>query len=230
MKLLLTEDDPHLGAALTVGFEQDGHSIEWVRTGAAALDSLNSNKYDCVLLDLGLPDISGESLLNTIRAQADTTPFIVITARGQVQDRITLLDRGADDYMVKPLDIDELSARIRAMVRRASSVDAHDKEINCGPLTLTPSNLTASWHGNIVALSRKEYWVLETFVRTKGETLSLKQLEEILYGFGDEVESNAVQVHIHHLRRKFSRELIRTVHGIGYRFGLDCAAASPLGN
>jgi DNA-binding response OmpR family regulator len=218
MNILLIEDDKHFGAALVTCFEQDGYSINWVESAAESIAALNAKKYDCVLLDLGLPDISGERLLEAVRAQNDTTPFIVITARGLIQDRISLLDLGADDYMVKPVDIYELSARVRAAVRRANPGEARGATINFGPLALMPVNLTATWHGEPVQLSTKEFWVLEIFMRMKGEVLSLRQLEEILYGFGDEVGSNAVQVHIHHIRKKFSPDLIRTVHGLGYQF------------
>jgi DNA-binding response OmpR family regulator len=218
MNILLTEDDKHFGSALATCFEQDGHSIDWVQSVAESLSALKTKKYDCVLLDLGLPDMSGERLLEAVRTQDDITPFIVITARGLIHDRISLLDLGADDYMVKPVDIYELLARVRAAVRRANPDEERGATINCGPLTLTPNNLTATWHGESIPLSTKEFWVLEVFMRMKGEVLSLRQLEEILYGFGDEVGSNAVQVHIHHIRKKFSPDLIRTVHGLGYQF------------
>lgn len=224
MKLLLVEDDLPLGALVKQGIESEGHQVEWVQSAASATTALLQTPYDCMLLDLGLPDLPGEHLLAAMRAKNDQTPVIVITARGQMHDRISLLDCGADDYMIKPIDLDELMARIRAAVRRTKGGEKRDTVITCGPLELHPYNLTATWHGDIVPLSKKEFWVLETFTRTKGEVLSLRQLEEILYGFGDEVGSNAVQVHIHYLRQKFSEDIIVTVRGEGYRFGLPRTA------
>lgn len=223
MRLLLAEDDKHLGAAAKAGLAQEGHAVDWAQTGTEAVLALKTHQYDCFLLDLGLPDIPGESLLKAMRARNDSTPVIVITAKGQVQDRIEMLDVGADDYLVKPFDIDELAARMRAIVRRTTAPQDMGAELEYGPLKLSPSSRTATWHGEIVPLTNKEFWVLETFLRKKGRVLTRRQLEEALYGWGDEVESNAVEVYIHHLRRKFTPSLIHTIRGVGYQLGLDSA-------
>jgi DNA-binding response OmpR family regulator len=221
MRILLAEDDKHMGAAAKAGLAQEGHAVDWALTGTEAVIALKTHQYDCLLLDLGLPDISGESLLKAMRARNDATPVIVITARGQVQDRIDVLDVGADDYLVKPFDIDELAARMRAIMRRVTAPQDASADLEYGPLRLSPSSRTAKWHGDIVPLTNKEFWVLETFLRKKGRVLTRRQLEEALYGWGDEVESNAVEVYIHHLRRKFSPTLIHTIRGVGYQLGLE---------
>jgi DNA-binding response OmpR family regulator len=221
MRLLLAEDDKHIGAAAKAGLAQEGHAVDWAQNGTEAVHALKTHQYDCLLLDLGLPDIPGESLLKAMRARNDSTPVIVITARGQVQDRIDLLDVGADDYIVKPFDIDELAARLRAIVRRTTAPQDMGADLEYGPLRLSPASRAATWHGEIVPLTNKEFWVLETFLRKKGRVLTRRQLEEALYGWGDEIESNAVEVYIHHLRRKFSSSLIHTIRGVGYQLGLD---------
>ncbi len=219
MRVLLAEDDDMLGAATRAGLVQDGYIVDWVREGAAFLAVIKVHTYDAVLLDLGLPDASGVDLLRTLRSTQNHTPVIIITARGQVSDRVQLLDLGADDYVSKPFDLDELTARIRAVTRRGVGQAA--EALECGPLRLNLSSHTATWREAPLSLTNKEFWLLETFLRNRPRVLSRRQLEEAVYGWGDEVESNAVEVHIHHLRKKISPQVIRTVRGVGYQFGND---------
>jgi DNA-binding response OmpR family regulator len=216
MKLLLIEDDAALGRSTVIGLEQDGHEVKWVTTGGEGLALARTQEFDCLLLDLGLPDLSGEECLRTLRATRDTTPVIVLTARGMVGDRIGLLDQGADDYIVKPYDLDEIGARIRAVARRARSGEDQGEQAH-GPLRLMPVTRTAMWHERPVTLTNKEFWILDTLMRGPGDLHSRAQLERVLYGHGEEVGSNAVEVHVHHLRRKLPAGLIQTVRGAGYR-------------
>ena len=219
MRLLLVEDDELLGAAVQKGLTRTGYAVDWVRIGADALLAASTQKYDAALLDLGLPDTSGESLLKSLRHHQPDLSIVVMTARGAIHDRVSLLDIGADDYMVKPVDLDEVGARLRALSRRIGSSREPDAEIEYGPLKLVPSRHLALWHGAPVRLTKKEYWLLETFLRNKNKVLSRAQLEESLYGWGEEIGSNTVEVYIHFLRRKFSPALIQTERGVGYQLG-----------
>jgi DNA-binding response OmpR family regulator len=221
MRLLLVEDDQLFGSAVQKLLTRTGYAIDWVQAGNDAPVALGTHDYECVLLDLGLPDISGEQLLKSIRRRHPVVSVAVVTARGSVHDRVTMLDLGADDYMVKPVDLDELSARLRALARRRMPADsmAADVELRHGALTLIPARHLATWHGEAVQLTNKEYWVLEMFLRKKDHILTRAQLEESLYGWGQENCSNTVEVYIHFLRRKFCHGLIETVRGLGYRLG-----------
>ncbi len=219
MRLLIVEDDELLGSAVHKGLTRSGYAVDWIQQGADLALAMRNHLYECVLLDLGLPDISGETLLKSIRLRDPGISVIVMTARGGVQDRITLLDIGADDYMVKPVDLDELTARVRAVQRRRQSASEGGAELEHGALRLYPSRRVATWRGETVALTNKEYWVLETFLRKKNQLLTRSQLEEALYGWGEEIGSNAVEVYIHYLRRKLGAGLIQTVRGMGYQLG-----------
>ncbi len=219
MRVLVVEDDELFGSALYKALARAGHAVEWNRRGRDVNASAVGFRHDAIVVDLGLPDIAGESLVKAIRARDPTVAIIVATARGGLMDRIKLFDMGADDYLVKPFDLDELLARLRAFARRAhpdGAARARPAELVHGPLRLFPSRHTATWHERPVSLTRKQYGLLETFVRHKNQVLSRSQLEEALYGFDEEVGSNAVEVHVHHLRRKFSNRLIVTVRGLGY--------------
>jgi DNA-binding response OmpR family regulator len=215
MRTLLIEDDPLLGPAIKRGLEQDGFAVDLVADGHAADAAVLSHAYDVIVLDLGLPRVEGDTLLRAWRARDDTTPVIVLTARGFVMDRVRLLDMGADDYLVKPFDLIELCARMRALVRRSAGAAADVLEH--GPIRLARDSRTVTFNGSRVDLTNKEFSILEALLRNRNRVLSRRQLEESLYGWGDEVESNAVEVHIHHLRRKLGRDLIATVRGVGYR-------------
>jgi DNA-binding response OmpR family regulator len=219
MRLLLVEDDEMFGAALQKSLLRDGYAVDWIRCGRELLPAMRSAEYECVLLDLNLPDTTGEASLKLIRGRTPGLSVIVVTARGGVMDRITLLDLGADDYLVKPVDLEEVSARVRSVTRRAQSVPGGAAVLTHGPLKLHPARRSATWAGNVVALTNKEFWVLETLVRRKNQVLTRAQLEDALYGWGEEVDSNAIEVYVHFLRRKFHASLIRTVRGAGYQLG-----------
>lgn len=214
MRLLLVEDDPMIGDGVQRGLRQEGHTVDWVRDGAAAQLALAEGVHEMLLLDLGLPHLSGLDLLAGLRRQGVELPVLVITARDAVADRVKGLDAGADDYLVKPFDLDELSARIRALMRRrggrASPLIEH------GALTLDPATRAVTLDGRPVSLSGREFALLHALLERPGMPLSRAQLEERLYGWGEEVESNAVEVHIHSLRRKLGAAWIRNVHGVGY--------------
>lgn len=215
MRVLIVEDDAALGPSTAHGLEFEGFAVDLRSDGEGANAALVAQKYDAIVLDLGLPGVSGEELLRSWRERADFSPVIVLTARGFVLDRVRLLNLGADDYLVKPFDLLELSARLRALGRRQGGKG--DAVLEFGPLLLSRSEHIAIWNGVRVDLTKREYRILETLLRNRDRVLSRKQLEEALYGWGEEVESNAIEVHVHNLRRKLSRTLIETVRGAGYR-------------
>jgi DNA-binding response OmpR family regulator len=219
MRLLVVEDDDLLGAAIQKGLTRSGYAVDWIRKGNDLAVAIHTHEYDAVLLDLGLPDICGETLLKSLRVRAPNILVVVMTARGAVHDRVSLLDLGADDYMVKPVDLDELGARLRAVARRAHAAPEMEVEIEHGALKLLPSRRAATWNGNPIPLTNKEFQLLEALVRKKNQILTRAQLEEALYGWGEEIGSNAVEVYIHALRRKFCIALIQTVRGVGYQLG-----------
>lgn len=214
MRLLLVEDDPLLGDGIRVGLQQSGFVVDWVKDGLAAKLALQAEAYALVVLDLGLPRLSGTDLLKWLRVTGNDTPVLILTARDAVEDRVGGLDAGADDYLIKPFDLDELSARIRALLRRAGGratpLIVHDQ------LEIDPASRQVTLAGKPVELSPREYAILLALLEGAGRALSREQLEQSLYGWGDEVESNAVEVHIHHLRKKLGAELIRTIRGVGY--------------
>lgn len=214
MRLLLVEDDPMIGASVQSGLRLEGYTVDWVRDGAAADLAVANGVYELILLDLGLPRKSGLDLLAGLRKKGHAMPVLVITARDSVADRVKGLDAGADDYLVKPFDLDELSARIRALLRRqagrASPVIEH------GALSLNPATHEVVLNGAPVNLSAREFALLHALLEQPGVPLSRAQLEERLYGWDEEVESNTVEVYIHALRRKLGAEWIRNVRGVGY--------------
>ena len=221
MRLLLIEDEDVLGRATAQSLVRAGFRVDRVLTGSEALAAIRTHDYDIVLLDLGLPDLGGEEVLRQLRAQRNTVPVVVMTARGQIEDRIQLLDLGADDYLVKPVDVNELQARMRALKRRVSAAtDANDQQV-VGALTLSQAARTVTWAGRPVTLTAKEYDVLEALVMRRPRVVSRAQIEEALYGWGDEVESNSIEVYVHFLRRKLSPKVIVTVRGRGYQLGSD---------
>jgi len=214
MRLLLVEDDNMIGDAVRAGLRQEGFTVDWVREAEAGDTALRTEPYALLLLDLGLPRKSGLEWLRELRKRGDPTPVLVITARDAVADRIAGLDGGADDYLVKPFDLDELAARVRAVLRRHGGRAA--PLLQHGELTLDPATRQATWKGQPVTLSAREYALLAALLERPGAILSRAQLEQRLYGWGEEVESNAVEVHIHHLRRKLGADTIRNVRGLGY--------------
>ena len=214
MRILLAEDDTILGDGLRAGLRQLGFQVDWVRDGMAAERELLSGDYAAAVLDLGLPLQDGMIVLQAIRARKITLPVLVLTARDAVPDRILGLDLGADDYVVKPVDLHELGARLRSLVRRAHG-QVQDI-LQCGAVTLDYSARQVRLHGEDVALSTREFDLLYALMLNAGRVMSREQLEQQLYSWGYEVESNAIEVHIHHLRRKLFAEVIQTVRGIGY--------------
>ena len=214
MRLLLVEDDSMIGAAAQEGLRREGHTVDWVRTGREAEAAVAGGDYDLVLLDLGLPGRDGLTILKSWRARAVGVPVLIVTARDAVADRIAGLDAGADDYLVKPFDLDELSARVRAVLRRRSG--RSDAVIKVHGLEIDTVAKRGKWKGQDVALSAREYALLEALADRPGAYLTRAQLEERLYGWDEEIASNAVEVHIHALRRKLDPELIRNVRGLGY--------------
>ncbi|MBL0089508.1 MAG: winged helix-turn-helix domain-containing protein [Ideonella sp.] len=223
MRILLAEDDPLLGDGLRAGLRQLGFQVDWVRDGQAAARELRAEPYAAAVLDLGLPLKDGMDVLTEARRAGLKLPILVLTARDAVPDRIRGLDVGADDYVVKPVDLHELAARLRALVRRAHGQPQEGLQAN--GVALDPAarsvRLTADASGEPVALSAREFDLLHTLMLNAGRVLSREQLEQHLYSWGQEVESNAVEVHIHHLRRKLGAEVIRTVRGVGYMVPRD---------
>jgi two-component system response regulator QseB len=214
MRLLLVEDDAMIGAAARQGLRQDGHAVDWVRDGVQAEAAISATSYDLVLLDLGLPRKDGLSVLRSVRAKGRGLPVIIITARDAVTDRIAGLDAGADDYLVKPYDLDELSARVRAVMRRHAGRAL--AQVRVGDLAIDAATHQVPWKGRDVAISAREFAVLEALADRPGAIVSRAQLEDRLYGWEEEIGSNAIEVHIHALRRKLDPALIRNVRGLGY--------------
>jgi len=214
MRILLVEDDTLLGDGLRAGLAQDGDAVDWVQDGAAADAALRADRFALVVLDLALPRLSGLDVLRALRERGDGTPVLILTARDAVADRIKGLDAGADDYLVKPFDLGELKARARALVRRAAGRGS--SEIRHGDLVVDPAAHTVTLKGAPVELSPSEFAVLHELLQNAGRVLSRDRLEASLYGFAGEIESNAVEVYVHHLRRKLGAGLIRTIRGVGY--------------
>lgn len=215
MRLLLVEDDAMIGEAIRAGLRREGFTVDWVYDGESALRVLRTDAFDLLLLDLGLPRKGGLEVLTAARARGDELPVLIITARDAVSDRVQGLDAGADDYLVKPFDLDELAARIRALLRRKSGRTAPAVE-HLG-VVLNPATHSVLRDGREIALSPKEFALLQLLMERPGTILSRARIEERLYGWGEEVESNAVEVHIHGLRRKLGADYVLNVRGVGYR-------------
>jgi two-component system response regulator QseB len=214
MRLLLIEDDIILGDGVKVGLMQANYAVNWVTDGEAGEHALQVETYDALILDLSLPKKDGLKILQALRARGDKLPVLILTARDTVNDKVMGLDAGADDYLVKPFDLDELTARLRALLRRQyGRVRA---EIEYGNLYLDPAAHTLTQAGQAITLSHREFAILQTLLENVGKVLSRTQLEESLYGWDDLIESNAVEVHIHHLRKKLGKDIIRTIRGVGY--------------
>ncbi len=216
MRVLLIEDDQMISEAVRTALEQDGYAVECIGDGASAAAALATSSFDIVLLDLGLPKRSGLEVLREARRRGTTTPVIIITARDDVQSRVAGLDSGADDYLVKPFDLDELAARMRSVLRRGAGRGGTSAAIEHAGIRLDPVTREVSQEGEPVSLSAREYAVLEALMLRPGAILSRAQLEDRLYGWGGEIESNAVEVYVHALRRKLGSDAIRTVRGVGY--------------
>ena len=214
MRILLAEDDPLLGDGLRAGLRQRGFQVDWVRDGAAAEREMRAEPYAAAVLDLGLPRIDGIDVLRAVRAAGRTLPVLVLTARDAVDDRVRGLDGGADDYVIKPIDLDELAARLRALVRRAHG--QAQGALRVQDVVLDVATRRVSCDGQDIALPLREFDLLQLLMLNAGRVMSRAQLEQHLYGWGQEVDSNAIEVHVHHLRRKLGAGRIQTVRGVGY--------------
>lgn len=214
MRLLLVEDDTLLGDGIRAGLTQEGYTVDWLRDGEAADNALKSEHFDLMVLDLGLPRRSGPEVLKALRGRGSALPVLILTARDTVADRVAGLDAGADDYLIKPFALDELTARLRALLRRQSGRAVNT--IAHGDIVLDPAAHAVSQEGKPVELSPREFAVLQLLLEQRGKVLSKARLEESLYAWGEEVESNAIEVYVHHLRKKLGADLIRTIRGVGY--------------
>jgi len=214
MRIILIEDDVLLGQGIEAGFKQQEYIVDWFQQGQPALMSIKHEEYDVMVLDLGLPDISGLEVLKSLRNQGSQLPVLILTALDGVEDRIAGLDAGADDYLTKPFDLNEVYARIRALIRRMGG--RAEPLIEYKNIQLNPAAHTVTQNDKVVDLSRREYGVLLELLENAGRVLSRTRMEESLYSMDDDVGSNAVEVHIHHLRKKLGNDLIRTIRGVGY--------------
>ncbi|MBB5390114.1 MULTISPECIES: response regulator [unclassified Herbaspirillum] len=214
MRVLLVEDDPMVGEAVRKGLRQDGFAIDWVQDGKSADAALRNEDYAMLLLDLGLPHKDGLAVLKTLRERGNRIPVLITTARDAVADRVAGLDAGADDYLIKPFDLEELGARMRALLRRQSG--RADSLVQVREVVLNPATHEVTVAGQPVNLSAREFTLLHAFMDRPGVVLSRAQLEEKLYGWDDSIESNAVEVHIHALRKKVGSDFIKNVRGVGY--------------
>lgn len=215
MRLLLIEDDPLIGKATRRYLVSEEYAVDWVQTAEEAMTSILTHTYSAILLDLGLPDIDGQILLTKLRAKGVDAPILVITARDSIPDRIINLDNGADDFIIKPYDLEELTARIRVSLRRAQG--RAEDVIKMGEIALYPGQKRVMLLDQEVPVTGREFMVLSALMGAKGQILSRAQIEEALYGWGEEVESNSLEVHIHNLRKKLGKKCIETAHGLGYR-------------
>jgi len=214
MRLLLVEDDKMLGDGLRAGLKQAGYTVDWLQDGVSAEQALTTEQFDLVVLDLGLPRQSGLEVLKHLRQRGNTVPVLILTARDSIEDRVRGLDAGADDYLVKPFDLDELTARLRALQRRHSG--RPEPLINHGNLQLDPAARKVRLDGKAISIVGREFALLQILLENRGRVIPRARLEEKLYGWESEVESNSLEVFIHHLRKKLGRDLIRTVRGVGY--------------
>lgn len=221
MKVLIVEDDPLLSSGLLVALRRASYTVEHVDDGPAAIEALAHTQFDVVVLDLGLPTLDGTEVLKVLRSSENPIPVLVLSARDSTRDRVQGLDLGADDYLVKPFELDELLARLRVLLRRRSGRQVN--QLTLGELSLNPESLSATWQGRPVELQRLEFMLLLQLAENPQRVFNRAQLEESLYGWGEGAESNTIDVHVHHLRRKIAPSVVKTIRGVGYRMG-DLAA------
>jgi two-component system, OmpR family, response regulator QseB len=214
MRVLLVEDDEFLGDGVRNGLTQYHYTVDWVKDGQSAQQAVVSENFDIVVLDIGLPHKSGIEVLKTMRSRNIATPVVILTARETVEDQVLGLDAGADDYVVKPFDLGALCARMRALLRRTAS--RVEPVLAYGSISLDPASHTVHVNGELINISRREFTLLQKLLENAGRVLSREHLTSTLYGWGDDVDSNALEVHIHNLRKKFGTKLIRTIRGVGY--------------
>ena len=218
MRALLVEDDPLLGDGLKTALEREGYAVDWFQQGRNALEALKCEPFSVMVLDLGLPDMDGLDVLTEVR-RSGSLPVLILTARDAIDQRISGLDAGADDYVLKPFELQELLARLRVIRRRAAG--RASQTICLGKLSIDEASHQVTWQGQAVELSRREFALLAELAHQPGQVLSRPRLESLLYGWGTELESNALEVHVHHLRKKLDRSLILTIRGIGYRLNTE---------
>jgi two-component system response regulator QseB len=214
MRLLLVEDDEILGDGLVAGLTMEGYAVDWLTNGRLADEALKTNSYELIVLDLNLPDMDGLAILRALRNRKDETPVMVLTAKDTIPDRVLGLDSGADDFVIKPFELDEVCARLRALARRNEGRSA--PTIEHKGIVLDPASHQVTWHKEKVDLSQKEFEILSFLMGNLGRIVSRARLEESLYSWNSDIESNTVEVHIHYLRKKLDPSLIRTVRGVGY--------------
>jgi two-component system, OmpR family, response regulator QseB len=214
MRLLLVEDNDSIGKGIHTGLTQAGYAVDWVKDGLTAQSALQTEDYDAAVLDIGLPKQSGLEVLSDLRAKGNAIPVLILTARDSVNDRIIGLDHGADDYMVKPFDLDELNARLRAITRR--STGRSSPKLVHGDIELDPASHTVIHNGSVVEIPPRAFAILQALLENAGRVMSRTRLEESMYSWKDELESNAVEVHIHTIRKALGKDLIRTIRGVGY--------------
>lgn len=214
MRILLVEDDELLGDGLRTGLTQSGYTVDWLKDGLTVDQILKTETFDLIVLDLGLPKVSGITVLQNLRSRGITTPVLILTARESVEDRVKGLDSGADDYLTKPFDLDELCARLRALQRRFSS--RAEPILTYENITLDPASHEVTLNAEVVNVSRREFALLHKLLENAGRVISREHLMQSLYGWGEDVDSNALEVHIHNLRKKFGQDFIHTIRGIGY--------------
>lgn len=218
MRILLVEDDELLASGLLLALHRAHYMVEHVRDGAAALEALAANQFAMMVLDLGLPKLDGTEVIKAMRARGDQIPVLILSARDATRDRILGLDLGADDYLVKPFELEELLARLRVLLRRRSGQTVN--QLQLGELMLDLESLGVTWHGQSVEMPRLEFMLLKKMAESPQRVFSRAQLEESLYGWGEGVESNTIDVHVHHIRKRLSAAAIKTIRGVGYRIGL----------
>ncbi len=216
MRVLLVEDDELLGDGIRTGLKHYGHTVDWLKDGKSANDVLSTSyeNFDIIVLDLGLPKLSGLDVLRKLRERNSSTPVIILTARETIDERVKGLDAGADDYLTKPFDLDELCARIRALQRRSKS--RAKPLITYGDISLDPASHVVTQANETIMISRREFSLLQKLLENAGRVISREQLNQTLYGWGENIDSNALEVHIHNLRKRFGNTLIRTIRGVGY--------------
>lgn len=214
MRILIVEDEELIGDGLRVGLNHDGHTVDWLKDGISAEQALKDETFDLVVLDLGLPKLTGLTVLQNLRTRGNNTPVIILTARDSIEERVQGLDYGADDYITKPFDLDELMARIRALQRRLSA--RAEPLITYRDIILDPASHSVTKEGQPLIMPRREYALLHKLLENVGRVLSREYLTQTLYGWGEDIDSNALEVHIHNLRKKLGGDFIRTIRGVGY--------------
>lgn len=214
MRILLVEDDSLLGDGVCTGLRRENNAVDWVKNGESALLAVSETQYDCIILDIGLPRINGLEVLRIMRESGNKAPVLILTAQDDIADRVAGLDAGADDYLVKPFEFTELCARLRALTRRNRGTAS--ETLDYREIKIDTTAHTVEYRGQGIDLPRREFALLVELITNQGRVLSRQQLEQKLYSWGDEIESNTIEVYIHHLRKKFGNDLIKTVRGIGY--------------